>query len=67
MIEILISLFITLLIVGIVWYALSEVIKILPVAEPIKSIANVVLVAIMCLILIYSLMPLIPHGRLAIR
>lgn len=62
MIETLISLIIYLVIAGLIWWAVTTIINVIPVPEPIKTVINVLMIVVLCLIVIYALMPLIPHG-----
>ena len=64
MIEALISVIIYLLIAGLIWWAVTTVIGVIPLPEPIKTVVNVLLVVVLCLILIYALMPLLHLPRL---
>lgn len=59
MIETLISVIILLVIVGLIWWAVNAIIVVLPLPEPIKTVVNVVLILVLCLIVIYTLLPLI--------
>ena len=67
MIEVLISVIIYLIIAGLIWWAVKTILGVIPVPEPIKTVINVLMIVVLCLIVIYALLPLIPHGRLAIR
>lgn len=64
MIETLISVIVYLLVVGLIWYAVTTILGVLPIPEPIKTVINVLLVVVLCLILIYALLPLINLPRL---
>ena len=64
MIEVLISVVIYLIVAGLIWWAVSTILSVIPLPEPIKTVINVVMIVILCLIVIYALVPLIPHGRL---
>ncbi len=61
MIETLISLVIWLLIVGLIWWAITTILGVIPLPEPIKTVVHVILIVILCLIVIYALMGLLPH------
>lgn len=67
MIDVLISVVIYLLIAGLIWWAVTTILGVIPLPEPIKTVINVIMIVILCLIVIYALMPLIPHGNLRIR
>lgn len=60
MIETLIAIVIYLLIAGLIWWAVSTIINVIPVPEPIKTVINVIMIVVLCLIVIYALLPLIP-------
>lgn len=62
MIEILISIVIYLLIAGLIWWAVTTILGVIPLPEPIKTVINVIMIVILCLIVIYALLPLIPGG-----
>ncbi len=58
MIETLISVVIYLVIAGLIWWAVSTIIGVLTLPEPIKTVVNVILIVILCLIVIMALLPL---------
>jgi len=60
MINTLISIVIYLLIAGLIWWAVTTILGVIPVPEPIKTVINVIMIVILCLIVIYALLPLIP-------
>lgn len=68
MISVLISIVIYLIIAGLIWWAVTTILGVIPLPEPIKTVINVVMIVILCLIVIYALLPLIPaigpHGPL---
>lgn len=66
MIDVLISIVIALLIAGLLWWAITTILNVLPIPEPIKTVINVILVVIVCLICIYALVPLL-HLPIALR
>jgi hypothetical protein len=59
MIEALISVIIYLLIAGLIWWAVTAILAVIPVPEPIKTVINVLLIVVLCLIVIYALLPLL--------
>lgn len=70
MISTLITLIIYLLIVGVIWYAVTTIMAVLPLPEPIKTVINVLLIVVLCLIVIFALLDLLPawigpHWRLS--
>lgn len=60
MIEALVSVVIYLLIAGLIYYAVTTIIGVIPLPEPIRTVVNVILVVILALIVIYALMGLLP-------
>lgn len=67
MIDVLIQVIIYLIIAGLIWWAISTIVGVIPIPEPIKTVVNVLLIVVLCLIVIYALLPLIPHGHVALR
>lgn len=67
MVEVLISVVIYLVIAGLVWWAVSTVLNVLPIPEPIKTVVNVLFLVILVLIVIYALMPLVPHSTIRLH
>lgn len=59
MVETLISIVIWLIIVGLIWWAVTTILGVLPIPEPIKTVINVILIVILCLIVIFALLPLL--------
>lgn len=57
--EVLISVVVYLIIAGLLWWAVTTIIGVLPLPEPIKTVVNVIMVVILCLIVIYALLPLV--------
>lgn len=55
----LITLLITLLIVGVIWWAVTQILALIPLPEPIGRIVNVLLIVILALIVIYALAGLV--------
>lgn len=65
MIETLISIIITLIVVGIVWYIAKLIIDMIPMPENIKQIVNLLMILVLVLIVIYyALLPLLPLARI---
>jgi hypothetical protein len=67
MIEVLISVIIYLLIAGLIWWAVTTILGVIPLPEPIKTVINVLMIVVLCLIVIYALLPLIPGGHSGLR
>jgi len=65
MIDTLISLIVLLIVVGLIWWAVTTILGVIPLPEPIKTVINVLMIVVLCLIVIYALVPLIniPHLR----
>lgn len=66
MIETLISIIVYLIVAGLIWWAVTTILGVIPLPEPIKTVVNVLLIVVLCLILIYALLPLanLPVPRL---
>lgn len=62
MVSALVGLLITLLIVGVIWWAVTQLLPLLPLPEPIARIVNIILIVILALIVIYALAALLPGG-----
>ncbi len=62
MVESLIGLFVYLLVAGLLYWAATTILALVPLPEPIRTVLNVVLVVIICLIVIYALLGLLPGG-----
>lgn len=58
MISTLISIIVFLIIAGLIWWAVTTILGVIPLPDPIKTVVNVLLVVVLCLILIYALLPL---------
>ena len=59
MIETLISIIVLLLVCGLIWWAVTTILGVIPLPEPIKTVVNVLMIVVLCLIVIYALVPLI--------
>ena len=59
MIPALIQLVVTLLIVGVIWWAVTAILGLIPLPAPIAQIVNVLLIVILALIVIYVLAGLV--------
>lgn len=62
MIETLITVILYLVVAGLIWWAVSTIINVIPIPEPIRTVINVLMIVVLVLIVIYALLPLIPHG-----
>ena len=58
----LVGLLITLLIIGVVYWAVTQLLTLIPLPEPIGRIVNVILIVILALVIIYALAALLPGG-----
>jgi hypothetical protein len=58
MISTLISIIVFLIIAGLIWWAVTTILGVIPLPDPIKTVVHVLLVVVLCLILIYALLPL---------
>lgn len=63
MIEALVSLLIWLIVLGLIYYLAQMAINALPIAEPAKGIARVILLVIIILVIIYMLVGFLPAPR----
>lgn len=59
MIETLITLVVYLIVVGLLWWAVTTILGVLPLPEPIKTVINVIMVVVLCVIVVYALLGLI--------
>lgn len=66
MIEVLISVIIYLIIAGLIWWAVNTILKVIPLPEPFRTVINVLMIVVLCLIVIYALLPLIPGGHMRV-
>lgn len=67
MIETLISVVIYLVIAGLIWWAVSTILGVVPLPEPIKTVINVLMVVILVLIVVYALLPLLHVAPIHLR
>lgn len=59
MLSALISLIVYLIIAGVIYWAVTTILGLIPLPEPIRTVINVVLVVILVLIVVYALLGLI--------
>lgn len=59
MIGTLISLVVYLLIAGLIYWAVTTILAVVPLPEPIRTVINVIMVVILVLIVVYALLGLI--------
>ena len=62
MINVLISLIIYLIIVGVLYWAVTTILGVIPLPEPIKQVINVLLIVVLVLIVVFALLSLVPGG-----
>lgn len=68
MVETLIQLVVYLVIAGLIWWAVSAIVNVIPMPEPIKTVVNVIMIVIICLIVLYALLGLVGHiPRISLR
>lgn len=67
MIDTLIQIIIYLVIAGLIWWAVTTILGVIPVPEPIKTVINVLMIVVLCLIVLYALLPLVHTGTLRLR
>lgn len=60
MVDTLITLVIYLVVLGLIWWAVTTILAVIPLPEPIKTVVNVVMIVILCLIVISLLLGLLP-------
>jgi len=58
LIDVLISVIVYLLIAGLIYWAVITILSVVPIPEPIKTVIRVLLIVVVCLIVIYALLPL---------
>ena len=61
MIAALINLIIYLLIIGVIYWAVTTILGLIPLPEPIAQVIRVILIVILVLIVVYALLGLIGH------
>lgn len=61
MIETLISIIIYLIVAGVIYWAVTMILGIIPLPEPIKQVINVLLIVVLVLIIVFALLPLASH------
>lgn len=62
MVGALINLLIVLLIVGVLWWAVTAILALIPLPAPIGQIVRIILILILCLIVINALLGFLPGG-----
>lgn len=62
MIGALINLLVVLLIVGVIWWAVTAVLALIPLPAPVGQIVNIILILILCLFVINALLGFLPGG-----
>lgn len=67
MISLLIHVLIVLIVLGLLWWAVTRILAVLPIAEPFKTVIYVILVLIACFIVLYMLLPVVGVGMPALR
>ena len=60
MIGVLIQLVIYLIIVGVIYWAVTTILGVVPLPDPIRTVINVVMIVILVLIVVYALLGLLP-------
>lgn len=59
----LINVIIVLLVAGVIWWAINALLPLMPLPDPIPQVIRVLLIVILCIVVIYALLGLIPGGR----
>jgi hypothetical protein len=62
MIGALINLLVVLLIVGVIWWAVMQILGLIPLPAPVGQIVRIILILILCLIVINALLGFLPGG-----
>src|SRR5262245_47839275 len=60
MIEALLSVAIYLIIVGLIYWAVTTILGVIPLPEPVRTVVNVILIVVLVLIVVYALLGLLP-------
>lgn len=63
----LINLIVVLLIVGVVWWAINQLIGLLNLPEPIPRVVQVVLIVVLFIVVLYALLALVPVSGVHLR
>ena len=67
MIATLLHILIVLIVLGLLWWAVTKILGVLPIAEPFRTVIYVILVLIACFIVLYLLLPLLGMSMPALR
>lgn len=59
MIETLISLIVYLIIAGLIYWAVTVILGVVPIPEPIRTVINVLMIVVLVLIVVYALLGLV--------
>ena len=59
MIETLIGVIVWLIIVSVIWWAVTTILGIIPMPAEIKTVVNVLLIVVLVLIILYAILPLV--------
>ena len=62
MIGVLISIIVTLIILGVVWWALQQLLPLIPLAEPFRTIIRVLMTVILVLIVLWVMLQLLGYA-----
>jgi hypothetical protein len=62
MVAALINLVVVLLIVGVIWWAIEQLLPLIPLPAPIAQVVRVLLIVILALVIIFALLGLLPGG-----
>lgn len=59
MISVLIGIILTLIILGVIWWAIQQLLPLIPIAEPFRTIVRVLMIVILVIIVIYIIVQLL--------
>lgn len=62
MIGVLISIIVTLIILGVVWWAIQQLLPLIPIAEPFATIIRVLMTVILVLIVLWVMLQLLGYA-----
>jgi len=59
MISVLIGIIITVIVLGVVWWAIQQLLPLIPLGEPFRTIVRVLMVVVLVIIVVYIIMQLL--------
>lgn len=67
MIGTLIGILLTLIVLGVIWWAIQQLMPLIPVAEPFKTIIRIVMVVVLVLVVVWVIVQLLAAGGVPVR